>query len=66
MDRDREDKLVVLSVEVVEMIAPDVLYVARVDEAMAVGCLLDEHHRWQIIDIPVRRDLDQSGLWAML
>jgi hypothetical protein len=32
---------------------------ARIDEAVAVRRLLDEHHRRQVVEIPARRDLDQ-------
>lgn len=46
VDSNREDKLIILAVEVVEMVAPDILYVSRVHKAMAVRRVLDEHHRW--------------------
>lgn len=65
MDRDGEDELIVLAIEVVEMIAPNVLHIARVDESMAIGCLFDEHHWWQIVDVPVGRNFHKSRLWAM-
>ena len=53
VNRDGEDKLVVLSVEVVEVVAPDIFHVPRVDKAMTVGCALDEHHRRKIINVPI-------------
>lgn len=46
VDSNREDKLIILAVEVVEMVAPDILHVPRVDKAMTVRRVLDEHHRW--------------------
>lgn len=45
MDSNREDKLIILAVEVIEMVAPDILHVPRVDKAMAIRRVLDEHHR---------------------
>lgn len=66
MDRDREDKLIILAVEVVEVVAPDILHVACIHKAVAVGRLLDEHHRGQVINIPVRRDLHEPSLRTML
>src|SRR5918993_5306762 len=62
VDGDGEDRVVVLAVDPVELVAPDLLQVPRVDEAVAVGRLLDEHHRRQIVDIPVGPDLDQIRL----
>lgn len=55
-----ENKLVVLAIKVVEMIAPDVLDVPSVYITMAVRCFLDEHHRRQVVQIPVRWNLDQT------
>lgn len=43
MNCNRKDELVVLSVEVIKMIPPDVLDIAWVDEAMTIWCSLDEH-----------------------
>ena len=62
VDGDGEDELVVLAVAVVELVAPDVLDVAGVDEAVAVGRRLDEHHRRQVVQVPARGDLHQPGL----
>ena len=66
MDRHREDGVVVLAVDPVELVAPDLLDVARIDEAVAVRRRLDEHHRRQVVEVPARRDLDQVGLLAAL
>ena len=66
MDRDGEAKLVVLAVEVVEVVAPQVLHVARVDPPVRVRCLLDKHHRRQVVQVPVSGDLDKAGGGARL
>lgn len=63
--RDGEDKLVVLPVEVIELIAPEVLDVARVDEAVAVGGALDEHHGRQVVNVPAGGDFDEPRLLAL-
>ena len=57
-------RVVHLAVDPVELVAPHLLDVARVDEAVAVRAGLDEHHRRQVVEVPVRRDLDQVGLLA--
>ena len=62
MDRDWGDKFVILAVEVVEMVAPYVFDVARIDESMTIRRLFDEHHRRQIIDVPIGRNLNQPCL----
>jgi hypothetical protein len=64
VDGDGEDRVVVLAVDPVELVAPHLLYVARIDEAVAVGRLLDEHHGRQVVQIPVGGDLDQPCLLA--
>jgi hypothetical protein len=81
MNGHREDELVILPVEVVEMVLlmvssvhapenvtaypPDVFDVPRVHKAMAVWHLLHEHHRWEIINVPVCRYLDQAGFLTL-
>ena len=42
MDSHREAEFIVIPVEVVEMISPEIFNVSRVDPAMRVGRLLDE------------------------
>src|SRR6266545_1725262 len=64
VDRHREDGVVVLAVHVVELVEPELLDVARVDEAVAVRRGLDEHHRRQVVEVPARRNLDQVGFLA--
>ena len=64
VDRHPEDRVVLLAVDVVELVAPDLLEVPRVDEAVAVRRALDEHHRREVVEVPARRDLDQVGLLA--
>ena len=66
VDRQREDGVVHLAVDPVELVHPDLLEVARVDEAVAVRRRLDEHHRREVVDVPAGRDLDQVGLLAAL
>src|SRR5262249_48565474 len=56
MDRHREDRIVVLAVDPIELVAPDLLEIARVHEPMAVGRRFDEHHGRQIVEVPARRD----------
>lgn len=60
-----KDELVVLSVEVVEVITPQVLSVACIDETVTIGRALDEHVRWQVIQVPIRRDLDQPCILTL-
>ncbi len=61
VDGDREHGIIVFAVHPVELVAPHLLDVARVDEAVAVRRRLDEHHRRQIVEGPARRDLDEAG-----
>lgn len=60
MDCHRENELVVFAIKVVKMIAPNVLDVSSVYKTMTVGCFLDEHHRRQVIQVPIRWNLDQT------
>ena len=64
VDRHGEDRVVVLAVDPVERVHPDLLELPRVDEAVAVRRGLDEHHRREVVEVPARRDLDQVGLLA--
>lgn len=64
MDGNGKYELVILSIEVVEVVPPEILNVASVDESMAVRRRLDEHHGGKIIDIPVRRNLNESCFLA--
>src|SRR5690606_31859377 len=64
VDRDGKNRVVVFAVDPVELIAPHLLDMAGIDEAMAIGRLLDEHHGRQVIKIPVGGDLDQPGFVA--
>lgn len=54
-----------LPIEVVKVITPQVLGISCIYETMTVGRALDEHVRWQIIQIPVRRYLDQPGILTL-
>ena len=44
-----EDELVILSIEVVEVISPQILCVSRVHETMTVWRGLDEHVWWKVL-----------------
>lgn len=62
---DGEDELIVLPVEVVEVVPPQILGIPSIDEPVTVGRFLDEHVRRQIIQIPVRRNLNQACILAL-
>lgn len=66
MDRHREAELVVLSVEVVEVVAPQVLHISRIHPPVRVRRFLDEHHRWKIVQVPICGDLNQPGGGSLL
>jgi len=53
-----------LSIEVIEVVSPDILNISRVHPAVAVGTLFDEHHGRQVIDVPASRNLDQASLFT--
>lgn len=52
VDGDGEDELVVLAVEVVEVVPPDVLDVAGIDPSVGVCIVLDEHLRPSVSSEP--------------
>ena len=52
------------SVKVVEVVSPDILNVSRVDPAVAIRAVLDEHHRREIVDIPASGDFNETSLFA--
>src|SRR4051794_13422997 len=62
MDGKRVHRVVHLPVYPVELVSPHLLYVPRVDEAVAIGRAFYEHHRRQVVQIPVTADLDQIYL----
>lgn len=53
-----------LPVEIIEVVPPNIFDIPRIYPAVAVGTVLDEHHRREIIDIPASRDLDKAGFLA--
>src|SRR5206468_360761 len=53
---------VILSVDPIELISPQLLNVTGVYEAVTVRSLLNEHHWRQVIEVPVRWDLDEIRL----
>ena len=57
VDSDWEDRLVVFPIDEVELVPPHLLDVPGVDEAVAVGRSLDEHHWRQVVQVPVGRYL---------
>jgi hypothetical protein len=60
-----KDELVVFSVEVVEMIAPQVFGISCVNKTVTVGSTLDEHMRRQIIEVPICGDFDQASVLTL-
>lgn len=50
-----KNKVVILAIKVVKMVAPNVLHISCVYKSMAVGSILDEHHRRQIVKVPCRQ-----------
>ena len=66
MYRDREAELLFLSVKVIEVVSPEVFYIARVHPAMRIGCFLDKHHRREIVQVPVGGNLHKRSLWPGL
>lgn len=50
--RHWEYELVVFAIVVVKMVHPDCFHVTRIDPTVAVGTVLDEHHRRKVIDVP--------------
>lgn len=65
MDCNRKDKLIVLAIEIVEMVPPDILDIPCIHEPMAVGCFLDEQHGREVVDVPVGWDFHQTRLVAL-
>src|SRR5271165_2985999 len=61
----RENAVVHLTVDPVELFPPHVLDVGRADEAVAVRDLLHEQHRWQVVHIPVGADPDEVDLFSV-
>lgn len=64
MNRNRENELIILAVKVIKVIAPDILNISRIHEPMTIGGLFNEHHRRQVIEVPVSGDLDEPGILA--
>ena len=62
MNRHRKAEIIVLPVEVIEVVPPEILYIPGIDPAMRIWCLLNKHHGWQIIQIPIGRNLDKASV----
>jgi hypothetical protein len=39
-----------LPVEIVEVVPPNILDISRIHPSMAIGTVLDEHHRREVVD----------------
>lgn len=65
MNGNRENKLIILPIEIIKMIPPNILNIPRIHKPMAIRRALDEHHRRQIVNVPVRRDLHETRLLAV-
>lgn len=65
MNRDWEDEFIVLAVEVVEMVSPDVFHVSSINKPVAVGRRFDEHHRRKVVYVPISRNLDEASLLSL-
>src|SRR5437588_8996284 len=59
MDRHCENRVLTLAVNPVELVSPESLHLPRTDEPMTVRKAFDEHHRGQVVEVPVGWDLDQ-------
>src|SRR5580700_1701305 len=66
MDGEAERGIVHLAVDPVELLAPQVLDVARIDKAVTVRGFFDEHHRRQIVDVPVCGNFNEIDFLAVL
>ena len=62
VNRHREHGVIVFPIDPVKLIAPHLLDGAWINEAMAVGRFFNEHHGWQVVEVPVGRDLDEISL----
>ena len=60
----REAKIVVLAVEIIKVVSPQLLDVFGIHPSVTVGRFFDEHHRWQVVEVPIGWDLDQTGMRA--
>lgn len=60
-----EDKLVVLAVEIVKVVSPQIFRVACVDKAMAVCSLFDKHVRWQVLRRKSKVSQYQTDSWQL-
>ena len=65
MNRNRENKLIILPIEIIKMIPPDIFNIPRIHKPMTIRRALDEHHRRQIVNVPVRRDLHETCFFAV-
>lgn len=59
MQGQRDDGVVLLAAHPIELIVPHLFDIPRVDEVVRVGMLLDEHHGWQVVEVPVTTEFDQ-------
>lgn len=59
-------EVVIFAIEIIKMIPPEIFYILRIYPAVTIGRLLDEHKWWQIICVPIRRDLNKASLGTFL
>src|ERR1700691_3035149 len=64
MNGHGEHGVVVFAVDPIELIAPQLFDVARLDEAVTVGGILNEDHRRQGVQIPASGADGQIGLFT--
>ena len=62
---DWKAKVIVLAIEIVKMVAPQIFDVLRVHPTMRVRSFLDEHHRREVIKVPISGYLDKTGVQTL-
>ena len=53
MHSHSEAELIFFAVEIVKVIPPQVFHIPRIYPSVRVRRFLNEHHRWQIIQVPI-------------
>ena len=64
VDGDWKHRLVIFPIDKIKLVSPHLLYVSRIGETMAVRSLLEEHHRRQVVQVPVGRNLHQVRFFS--
>ena len=60
VDRDREAKVVVFAIEIVEVVPPELLYGLGVYPTVRIWRFFDKHHWGQVVEVPIGWDLTES------